>query len=174
MSTIGQRAVLPPVERIVSGGQTGVDRAALDWALDRGLACGGWCPRGRRAEDEPIAARYPLRESPTADYEERTRLNVVDSDGTLILNAGELDGGTALTERFAIDQRKPHTMVQLDSLRHDDAARVHAWLAANAVRTLNVAGPRESKRPGVYRLAYAFLDDVARAAPHGEPALRLS
>jgi hypothetical protein len=174
MIDIRQHVGLHPVERIVSGGQTGVDRAALDWALEHGVDCGGWCPLGRRAEDEPIASRYPLRESETSGYEERTRLNVVDSDGTLILNAGKLDGGTALTVRFAIEERKPYTVVQLDAPGHDDAPRVRAWLAAHTVRTLNVAGPRESKRPGVYRLAYAFLDDVARTAAGSESSLERS
>ncbi len=159
------RRALPPVERVVSGGQTGVDRAALDWALERGIACGGWCPRGRRAEDAPIAAHYPLLESSSNDYEPRTRLNVVDSDGTLILNTGALTTGSALTERYAIDERKPCVIVQLDERAPGDAARVLAWLAAHVIRTLNVAGPRESKRPGIYRLAYAFLDELANAAP---------
>src|SRR3989442_8006923 len=87
-----------PVE-IVSGGQTGVDRAALDTALALGLTCGGWCPRGRRAEDGPLPARYPLRETPSASYPERTEWNVRDSDGTLVLHHGRLRGGTALTNR---------------------------------------------------------------------------
>jgi hypothetical protein len=156
---------LGALTRIISGGQTGVDRAALDWALDNGIPCGGWCPLGRRAEDEPIGSRYPLRETGSAEYEERTRMNVVDSDGTLILNTGPLTSGTALTERFAIDHRKPCLVVQLDARASDDAARVRTWLAASSIRTLNVAGPRESKSPGIYRLAYAFLDELARAAP---------
>jgi hypothetical protein len=154
-----------PVARIVSGGQTGVDRAALDWALDHEMPCGGWCPHGRRAEDARIDARYPLVETRSRGYHERTRLNVVDSDATLILNTGRLTTGTAATVRYAVEARKPHVVVQLDCLAPGDAARVREWIVANRVETLNVAGPRETKHPGIYRLAYAFLDDVAAAKP---------
>ena len=85
------------VEKIVSGGQTGVDRAALDVALELGIPCGGWCPRGRRAEDGALSARYPLMETPSDDYVQRTTWNIRDSDGTLILTRGEPTGGTAQT-----------------------------------------------------------------------------
>jgi hypothetical protein len=156
---------LAPVVRIVSGGQTGVDRAALDWALAHGIACGGWCPHGRLAEDAPIDTRYPLRETRSPGYEERTRMNVVDSDGTLILNSGALTSGTALTVRYARAQPRPWIRVQLDECAPGDASRVREWLVDNRIRTLNIAGPRETKRPGIYGAAYAFLDALARAAP---------
>jgi hypothetical protein len=81
------------LQRIVSGGQAGVDRAALDWAIARGIPHGGWCPAGRIAEDGMIPERYQLRETASPGYRERTRRNVEDSDGTLILNLGELDAG---------------------------------------------------------------------------------
>nr|WP_305800882.1 putative molybdenum carrier protein [Thiolapillus sp.] len=90
-----------PDIRIISGGQTGVDRAALDVALELGLRCGGWCPKGRLALDGPLDERYPLKETESADYSVRTRLNVRDADATLILNCGELSGGTAYTLRVA-------------------------------------------------------------------------
>src|SRR5215471_7567840 len=100
--------------RIVSGGQTGVDRAALDAALELGVPCGGWCPRGRAAEDGPIDDRYPLHETPSRDVEQRTEWNVRDSDGTLILNRGpELTGGTLLTQRVAQRDRKPWMVIDL-------------------------------------------------------------
>jgi hypothetical protein len=146
------------VRRIVSGGQSGVDRAALDVALARGIPCGGWCPRGRRAEDGPLPPRYPLTETPSAGYAERTTWNVRDSDGTLILNAGRLSNGTRLTAREARALGRPHLLIPLD--RQTPAAQVRAiraWLREHRISTLNVAGPRESKRPGIYRLAAALL-----------------
>src|SRR2546429_554237 len=95
------------LSKIISGGQTGVDRAALDVALELGLPCGGWCPRGRRAEDGPIDSRYPLRETNALAYPVRTRWNVRDSDGTLILTRGRPDRGTALTRDLAERMGKP-------------------------------------------------------------------
>src|SRR5437870_10377236 len=93
--------------KIISGGQTGVDRAALDVALELGLPCGGWCPRGRRAEDGPIPERYPLQEMKSPAYPPRTARNVRDSDGTVILTRGQPDRGTALTIELAERYRKP-------------------------------------------------------------------
>ena len=147
------------VARIVSGGQAGADRAALDCALRVGIPHGGWCPKERRAEDGVIPQRYALQETETENYEERTHFNVRDSDGTLILNIGELDGGSLLTARCCEQLSKPHLVIQLD--RDDDAEaleNVARWLTANSIRVLNVAGPRESKRPGIYGAASEFLD----------------
>ena len=141
--------------RIVSGGQTGVDRAALDVALELDLPCGGWCPKGRRALDGPIPLRYPLQETQSADYSVRTRLNVRDSDGTLILNCGELGGGTAYTVKVAQELGKPFLVVSLDDPA--DPGSVRQWLENSAIRTLNVAGPRENKCPGIYRQARIYL-----------------
>jgi hypothetical protein len=90
-----------------------VDRASLDAALEFGIPCGGWCPKGRKAEDGPIPPRYPLSETPSADYGQRTEWNVRDSDGTLILNSGELAGGTAQTVEIARRLRKPFLVVDL-------------------------------------------------------------
>src|SRR5262245_54833883 len=92
--------------KIISGGQSGVDRAALDVALELGIPCGGWCPKGRRAEDGPLPDRYPLDETQTSFYPERTRRNVRDSDGTLILADGAAKGGTALTIELAEQMQK--------------------------------------------------------------------
>jgi hypothetical protein len=155
------------VERIVSGGQTGVDRAALDAALAAGVPCGGWCPRGRRAEDGPIPARYPLEETGGAGYRERTRLNVRDSDATLILTKGALDGGTLRTARAADRLGRPVLVLDLDRMDPDDAVAAAAdWIVANAVRALNVAGPRQSRCPGIYAMARRVMDRlcVRRAA----------
>jgi hypothetical protein len=146
---------------IVSGGQAGVDRAALDTALALGLPCGGWCPRGRRAEDGPLPARYPLRETPSSSYPERTEWNVRDSDGTLVLHHGRLRGGTALTLRLARRQRRPAMAVDLSAAPSVPA--VQEWIARERIRKLNVAGPRESEHPGIQAQAAAFLREVLGA-----------
>lgn len=144
--------------RIVSGGQTGVDRAALDVALDLDIPCGGWVPRGRRAEDGRIAAHYPVRETIEAAYAVRTRRNVRDSDGTLILTRGRPTGGTALTIAAAAKLGRPCRVVDLD--RTPQPAAVRTWLRSVPIRTLNVAGPRESTSPGIYAAAVSFLRAV--------------
>lgn len=139
------------IEKVVSGGQTGVDRAALDAALDAGVACGGWCPRGRRAEDGVIPARYPLKETPGARYIERTRRNVEDSDGTLIVAPATPGGGTLATLGHARRIGKPVLVVDpAEGLGEAGLAPVTAWLDRHRIRVLNVAGPRESGHPGIY------------------------
>jgi len=143
---------------VVSGGQTGVDRAALDTALALGLRCGGWCPRGRRAEDGPLPERYPLKETPSTAYPQRTEWNVRDSDGTLVLHRGRLRGGTALTMRLARRYRRPALAVDLSAPPAADAVR--GWIGHERIRRLNVAGPRESDHPGIHDQAAAFLRDV--------------
>lgn len=143
------------LERIISGGQTGVDRAALDAAMEAGIPAGGWCPAGRLAEDGPIPERYPMTELESPEYGVRTEKNVVESDATLVLNSGELADGTALTADLARLHRKPVLVAQLES--DPDPVDVASWIIAQRVRVLNIAGPRESKRPGVYGAALHFL-----------------
>ncbi len=143
------------IDRVISGGQTGVDRAALDAALDAGLDCGGWCPKGRRAEDGTIPDRYPLKETESADYRDRTRRNIADSDGTLILVVGAISGGTALTRELALAMPKPLCVIDLDSPA--PWSEVCGWIRDNDIRTLNVAGPRESQRPGIADRAVEYL-----------------
>jgi len=143
------------IEKLLSGGQTGVDRAALDVALALNIPCGGWCPRGRRAEDGRIPDRYPLQETVSSSYSGRTVQNVIDSDGTLILALGRLSGGTLLTKNTAQNRRKPWLFVDLHS--SPDVTVVQDWLEANAVRVLNVAGPRASQAPRIYSLATRLL-----------------
>jgi hypothetical protein len=152
--------------RIVSGGQTGVDRAAFEAARRAGLAPGGWCPRGRLAEDGPIPAGEPLLETPEADPAQRTAWNVRDSDATLVLVRGAPTGGTARALGCARAARRPHCVVDLAAAPDPDAVR--AWLARERVRSLNVAGPRESEAPGIYAEALAFLARVL-VAPAGGP-----
>jgi hypothetical protein len=144
--------------RIVSGGQTGVDRAALDVALELGIPCGGWCPQGRRAEDGPLPEHYPLQETPWWGYPQRTEWNVRDSDGTLVLIRGEPDRGTQLTVELAQRLGKPYLV--LNPAEDPAPAAVREWAKQNAVRVLNVAGPRESNCPGTYDRAARFLREL--------------
>ena len=146
------------LHRIVSGGQTGVDRAALDAAIRHGIPHGGWCPRDRLAEDGKVPARYALQETGSWDYAERTERNVVDSDGTLILNTGPLAGGTLLTREFAEEHHRPWRVVDLED--EVDCEGIRDWLRKFTIRVLNIAGPRESKRPGIYAQATVALDQL--------------
>ena len=146
---------------IVSGGQTGADRAALDWALGRGVPHGGWCPCGRRAEDGVIDAHYRLTETPSSNYSQRTEWNVRDSDATLIVSvAPRLTGGSRATRKFARLHGKPCLHVFGDGA----PAKVRRFLAQHRVRVLNVAGPRASKESDVYALVIALLDRVFPSA----------
>jgi hypothetical protein len=171
--------------KIISGGQTGVDRGALDAAIELGIAHGGWCPRGRTAEDGRIPDRYQLSETDSPDYGFRTEQNVLDSDATLILYRGRrkmgtgaspdanpsqftrpgsepvpifLAGGTELTLRLARQHGRPHLVVDLDAAVEPDEVR--RWLEEHAVETLNVAGPRESQSPGIGAMAKDFVRSV--------------
>ncbi len=156
------------VQKIVSGGQTGVDRAALDAAIALGIDHGGWCPLGRRAEDGRIPAVYQLVETESADYKVRTERNVIDSDGTLILARGPLSGGTLLTRAFAEERGKPCLTIDLLQLANDVRRRqavdeVCRWLQSHGVTILNVAGPRESQNPGIARESQSFMHSILEA-----------
>src|SRR5688500_15970002 len=134
------------LRKIISGGQTGVDRGALDAAIELGLAHGGWCPRGRLAEDGPIPTRYDLNETDSRQYHVRTKMNVLDSEGSLIVHRGPLSGGTELTRRFAVANGRPLLTIDLDKPFEPQSFR--NWLLKHRITTLNVAGPRESSMPG--------------------------
>jgi hypothetical protein len=143
---------------IISGGQTGVDRAALDAALAAGAPCGGWCPAARKAEDGVIPERYPLTEHKSASYAARTRQNVVDSDATLTISFGPPQGGTAKTVYFCRRQHKPHLVIDASTTSVDSALlRVTAFVRECKPQRLNVAGPRASAEPRAYDYAYALV-----------------
>ena len=150
--------------KIVSGGQTGVDRGALDAALEAGLPCGGWMPEGRIAEDGPIHVRYPLKELPGGGYEERTLQNVLDSDGTAILYFGVLEGGTRMTRDYCVEHGKPCEPVDASNATPQEAAlKLAAFIERNRIAVLNIAGPRASKWHGGHAYAYEAVKRVLNA-----------
>jgi hypothetical protein len=142
--------------KICSGGQTGVDRAALDVALDLNIPCGGWCPKGRIAEDGPIPETYPLREATSENPDERTALNVKYSTGTLIIHNSKVDEGTAYTITCCMLEGKPMAEVDLSEFYKID--HFNMWIEKHGIEILNVAGPRESYSPGIYSNARRFLE----------------
>jgi hypothetical protein len=139
-------------------------------ALELGIDCGGWCPKGRRAEDGRIPARYPLCETVSTTYSQRTKRNVRDSDATLILSRGEPRGGTLLTLRTAAQLGKPSLLVDFEAT--SALAEIRAWLCSHSVRVLNVAGPRESQSPGVTLQATRLLHEVFAGSNASEKPAR--
>jgi hypothetical protein len=149
------------ISKIVSGGQTGVDRGALDFAIARGIAHGGFCPKGRRSESGRILDAYNLTECSSPNYVIRTALNVQHSDGTLIITKGRLEGGTRKTVNFCIAHNKPKFIVDLShDLKPQEFA---AWVLHYDIRTLNVAGPRESQQSGIGEQTAKILAELFAA-----------
>ena len=153
------------VRCVISGGQTGVERAGIDAAWELRLKTGGWAPLGWVAEDGVIPEAYcgAMWGTVPGGYARRTRQNVVEADGTLILARGPINGGTLLTEREAIATGAPVMVLELFDLDAPQPSvslareRVHAWIDRNHIRTLNIAGPRESKAPGIQDQARRVL-----------------
>jgi len=144
--------------KIISGGQTGADRAALDVAIELDIPHGGWIPKGRRTEDGVLSERYQLKEMPTTSYPKRTKQNVVDSDGTLILSHGKVTGGSGLTLKMAKKHENPWLRVNLNKSNGFTAAQeISAWIVKNGIRVLNVAGSSASKDPAIYDETFKLL-----------------
>ncbi|HEX4697080.1 MAG TPA: putative molybdenum carrier protein [Candidatus Udaeobacter sp.] len=145
--------------KIVSGGQTGVDRAALDVALKHEIECGGWCPAGRLDEFGRIPDRYPVQELHAGGFTERTLQNVKDSDGTVVIYADELVGGTNQTVRFCVDLKRPHQLIDASKLSAEGAAKlIIDFVRENKIGILNIAGPRQSEWPQGYDYASRALN----------------
>ena len=149
------------VSKIISGGQTGADQAALDVAIRLGIVHGGWIPKGRKTEKGPLAQKYQLHEMATASYAVRSEQNVLDSDGTLIVSKGRLSGGCALTRKFAKKHGRPWIHVDMEREFLNEAAnRIRSWVVGNKLKVLNVAGPRASECPGIYQATQHLLEAV--------------
>lgn len=145
-------------QKIVSGGQTGADRAALDWAIEQGVLHGGWCPKGRRAEDGRLPDRYQLQETPSRSYRQRTAWNVRDSDATLIVTlTASLTGGSLLTQQCATRTNKPC----LHLFPHPEwQDQLSAFVKRQRIGVLNVAGPRASSAPGIESFVHTVLNQL--------------
>jgi hypothetical protein len=142
--------------KIISGGQTGVDRAALDAAIYLGIPHGGTVPKGRLAEDGIIPSCYTLIESASPSYPLRTEKNVIDADATLLISFGPLSGGSAYTVEMAVKHHKPWFHFQFKDIE-PDRRKLNEWFTDQLPTVLNIAGPRESNEPGIYACARQFL-----------------
>ena len=151
------------LKTIISGGQTGVDRAALDACLNLNFPCGGWCPAGRKAEDGKITLNYPLKEIRSTSYDERTRKNIQESDATLIIYKDELTGGTLLTFNYSKETGKPIFLFKLSPFFIDEPLEqlIH-FLEINEVETLNFAGPRDSQWTEAYKYSYLVCAELIK------------
>jgi hypothetical protein len=145
--------------KIISGGQTGADRAALDFAIDNNIPHGGWIPKGRITEGGQLPDKYHLQEMETASYDKRTEQNVIDSDGTVIVSHGDLTGGSALTQTFTIKHHKPRLHLDMDNTTIKEAAdSLNNWIRKNNIKILNVAGSRTSKDNNIYHVTREILE----------------
>ena len=147
--------------RIISGGQTGADRAALDVALKFDIPHGGWLPQGRLSEDGRLPEKYNLKEMSTESYAARTEQNVIDSDGTVIFSHGKPSGGTDFTRQMAVKHGKHMLGIDLNLTRSIDAASsIVSWIQSRSIKILNVAGPRASEDACIYKDVFQILEMV--------------
>lgn len=143
---------------LISGGQTGIDRAVLDFCLEHDIRCGGWCPKGRRAEDGIIDLKYPLKEMPGGSYEKRTLANVKESDATVIIFHHEMSGGTEKSLEFVLMEKRPYLLLDLSLIDTNQAAhKLTSFLKNIGTGTINFSGPRHSEWQDGYGLCYAIL-----------------
>ena len=154
------------IKKVISGGQTGADQAALDAAIELGIPHGGWVPLGRLTEKGRLSSRYKMQEINAIDYDQRTELNVMDSDGTLLFSYGELTGGCALTKKFARKHLKPCLHVDVSEISEYKAVEIiKSWLEVRKIETLNVAGPRASESRGIYETVLNIMKSVLYPPP---------
>jgi hypothetical protein len=149
------------LERIISGGQTGADQAALDVAIELSIPHGGWVPKGRKTESGPLPAKYQVKEMPTDSYQKRTEQNVIDSDGTLIISHGDLTEGSDYTRAMARKHGKAWIHIDADKQSLETAVQmIRTWISGNDIEVLNVAGPPASKDPPIYTATKQILKAV--------------
>jgi len=149
------------IKKIISGGQTGADRAALDTAIKFNISYGGWIPEGRKTEDGPLSQRYRMDEMPTDSYPKRTKQNIMDSHGTIIISRGTLTGGSLLTQQLASKLKKPCCHIDLFELDEFGAAIViNSFIADYDIEIINIAGPRAGKDPFIYNSVKTVLETV--------------
>jgi hypothetical protein len=149
------------ISKIISGGQTGVDKAALDVAMVLGIPHGGWIPKGRKTENGALPDKYQLKEMPTSSYAKRTEQNVIDSEGTLIISLGPLTGGSELTHKTAMLHDRPCLHIALGTSNTLQAVKtIRSWIVHHGIEILNIAGPRASENPEIYDLTTKTLKAV--------------
>ena len=154
------------IKKVISGGQTGADQAALDAAIEMGIPHGGWVPLGRLTEKGRLPSRYKMQEINAIDYDQRTELNIMDSDGTLLFSHGELTGGSALTKRLARKHLKPCLHVDINNLSEYKAVEIiKSWLEVRKIETLNVAGPRARENSDRYDAVLNIMKSVLYPPP---------
>lgn len=151
------------INKIISGGQTGADQAALDVAIKYNIHHGGWIPKGRLTEDGELPAKYQLEEMPTEDYPQRTEKNILDSDSTLIVSHGKITGGTALTKKLAKQHNKQFLHLDMDEMSMPYAVHLlKSWVSDNGIKILNVAGARASADPEIYNATTKIIEGLLR------------
>jgi len=149
------------IEKIVSGGQTGADQAALDVALELDMPHGGWIEKGRKTENGILPEKYKLKEMATSDYYKPAEQTVVDSDGILIISHGKLKNGSAITLKLAKKHHRPWLHIDLNAMNAFKATKtVNSWIVQYNVKVLNVAGPQASKDPDIYKATKKILRSV--------------